>query len=75
VAFIVGPLLGGALNDHESDFGNTCQKMGFFATSYAVLYSIVALLLSWCSKKQDLKQYPASHKKMDSLASFINNMT
>ena len=65
------------MNDHESDFGSTCKKMGFFATSYAVLYSIIALLLSWCSKKEDPKQYPSHHKnkKMDSLASFINDMT
>jgi hypothetical protein len=75
VASIVGPLLGGALNDHESNFGNTCKKMGFFATSYAVFYCIVALILSWCSKKENKLRYPVSNKKMDSLASFINDMT
>ena len=71
LALIVGPLIGGALHDRNTKY--TCQKMGYFAITYTAFYFIVAVLLYCFPAKQNPQKF--SQRKMDSLASFLNDLT
>lgn len=75
LALIVGPLIGGALHDREPNTKYTCQKMGYFAITYTVFYFVVAVLLHCFPAKQNPQKFSGSKNKMDSLASFLNDLT